>query len=180
MMMMLLLVVLLVVTLILVQRHADRYTPLGNTKRATVTVFESYPTSSKEGKGYSGDEWEGYFKGVRGKKSRGWVKSHNIAAVHSQDYERYANKWLRVIDTRRRRMIDVHVVDMCYDIDVEKGLASCSKNRRWKNNNFLIDLEKHTAERFIGKKLRSLGEFGMQSLQFQVIPRPKYLRGARF
>lgn len=131
------------------------------TKRCTLTWYESYPTSKEEANDWNGDQWAGYFKGIRGKRDLWWVQNRNIAAVHSAHYPKFANKWLRV--TWRNRVIDCKVIDMCSDEDTDNKKA-CSDNLRWpakKPTGFLVDLEIHTARR--------LGFNGMDVASYQVI-----------
>ena len=109
-------------------------------RKANLTWFTSYPDpGSEECVKYNGCKWAGQFAAV-GKKSKSWVASHNIAAVHSKDYNKYKLKTLRL--SKGGKTIDVVVYDMCADSDCD---GCCTRNAK---SGFLIDIEEHTADRF--------------------------------
>jgi hypothetical protein len=111
-------------------------------RRARQTYFTSYPDpGSEECQEFNGCKWAGYFEYVNGQQTEEWVRTHNIAAVHSDDGPAYMLKTLRVKDGDRS--IDVTVYDVCSDSDCN---GCCTQNRA--ETGFLIDLESYTAERF--------------------------------
>src|SRR5262245_32245398 len=66
-------------------------------EKASLTWFISYPDpGSEECIKYNGCMWAGYFAAIDGKQPESWVKEHNIAAVHSKDFEKYKLKTLRL------------------------------------------------------------------------------------
>ncbi|WP_437580017.1 RICIN domain-containing protein [Sorangium sp. So ce887] len=114
----------------------------GTWRTATLTWFESYPDpGSEECIEYNGCTWAGQFAALDGQQPESWVRANNIAAVHSKDFAAYRLKTLRL--RKNGREIDVKVYDMCADSDCS---GCCTQNARPSGN--LIDLEKHTAERF--------------------------------
>ncbi|MFS8069792.1 MAG: hypothetical protein ACMG6S_25795, partial [Byssovorax sp.] len=113
-------------------------------RKASLTNFESYPDpGSEECVKYNGCDYVGEFSFVGDKKSESWVKSHNIAAVHSKDANKYKLKTLRL--KKNGKQIDVTVYDECADSDCS---GCCTENAS--PSGFLIDLEKYTAQRFGG------------------------------
>ncbi|MGE3674810.1 MAG: hypothetical protein AB7K71_34380, partial [Polyangiaceae bacterium] len=86
---------------------------------ATLTNFESYPDpGSSECIDFSGCDYAGYFAAFPGiQQSPEWVESHNIAAVHSDDFADLRGKTLRLREAGRR--IDVTVYDLCSDSDCD-------------------------------------------------------------
>jgi len=111
-------------------------------RNANLTHFTSYPAEgSEECEEYNGCQWAGYFAFVNGRKSRQWVRDHNIAAVHSRHANQYKLKTLRL--KKGSREIDVKVYDMCADSDCN---GCCTRNMR--ETGFLIDIEKYTKQRF--------------------------------
>ena len=111
-------------------------------RKANLTTFTSYPDpGSEECVKYNGCTWAGQFAALDDKKSESWVKSHDIASVHSKDFGKYELKTLRL--RQGSRQIDVTVYDMCADSDCS---GCCTKNAS--STGFLIDLEKFTAQRF--------------------------------
>jgi hypothetical protein len=111
-------------------------------KKASLTNFTSYPApGSDECENYNGCEWEGQFAFVDGKKSKNWVKAHNIVAVHERDASKYKLKTLRL--KKGSDTIDVKVYDECADSDCS---GCCTRNAR--PNGFLIDIEHYTMQRF--------------------------------
>jgi hypothetical protein len=111
-------------------------------KNANLTNFTSYPApGSDECENYNGCEWEGMFAFVDGKKSKNWVKAHNIVAVHEKDANKYALKTLRL--KKGSDTIDVKVYDECADSDCD---GCCTQNSH--STHFLIDIEKYTKQRF--------------------------------
>ena len=114
----------------------------GGWKKADLTNFTSYPDpGSDECENYNGCQWAGYFAFVNGKKSKNWVKNHNIIAVHSKHANQYKLKTLRL--KKGSDQIDVKVYDMCADSDCN---GCCTKNS--KKTGFLIDIESYTMDRF--------------------------------
>jgi hypothetical protein len=111
-------------------------------RRANLTNFTSYPApNSDECVNFNGCTWAGQFAALDGKQTREWVKSHNIAAVHSKDFDKYELKKLRL--KKDGKQIDVTVYDECADSDCD---GCCTQNS--KQTGFLIDIEKFTKERF--------------------------------
>lgn len=111
-------------------------------RRANLTNFESYPDpNSEECVKYNGCTWAGQFAGVDGVQPESWVMAHNIAAVHSKDFQKYKLKTLRL--RQGTRQIDVTVYDMCADSDCD---GCCTANSS--ETGFLIDIEKYTMQRF--------------------------------
>ncbi|MBI2390119.1 MAG: RICIN domain-containing protein [Deltaproteobacteria bacterium] len=111
-------------------------------RKANLTNYTSYPDpGSEECVKYSGCEWAGQFAALSGKQPESWVKSHNIAAVHGKDFDKYKLKTLRL--RQGGRTIDATVYDMCADSDCS---GCCTENS--KETGFLIDIEKYTMERF--------------------------------
>ncbi len=112
-------------------------------QEATLTHFESYPDpGSSECIDFSGCDYAGYFAAFPGtQQTEAWVQSHNIAAVHSDDFAQLKGKTLRLREGGRR--IDVKVYDLCADSDCD---GCCTRNRA--ATGFLIDLEINTADRF--------------------------------
>jgi hypothetical protein len=111
-------------------------------RSANLTNYESYPEpGSEECIEYSGCKYAGYFAAFDDQQSEEWVMSHNIAAVHLDDFDEYEFKTLRLRNDGQE--IDVVVYDACNDADCD---GCCSENAS--ETGFLIDLEKYTAERF--------------------------------
>lgn len=134
----------------------------GTWKKATATWYTSYPecchdkkADQSECEDYSGCKYEGMFAAFNGKKSKDWVKANNIVAFYAppnaQNRKEWAARWknkrLRIRYPKTGKTLDVTVVDTCDDGDCS---GCCSKNAKRNGNNFLIDLERHTAERFYG------------------------------
>ncbi|MDA5095762.1 hypothetical protein O2N63_16855 [Aliiroseovarius sp. KMU-50] len=114
----------------------------GKWQKAALTNYESYPDpGSVECVQYNGCKWAGQFYGVSGKKSEGWVARRNIAAVHKKHWRKLGGKHLRL--RKGNREIVVEVLDLCADSDCN---GCCSKNLG--GDGFLIDIEKHTMQRF--------------------------------
>jgi hypothetical protein len=112
-------------------------------RRARLTNFESYPAEgSDECVEFSGCDYEGDFAALRTKQSKEWVMMHNIAAVHSDVFQEYKLKTLRLKNDRGHK-IDVTVYDACADEDCD---GCCTRNAA--ETGFLIDLEIYTADRF--------------------------------
>jgi hypothetical protein len=117
----------------------------GPWRRANRTHFESYPDpGSEECIKYNGCSWSGLFAFLQGKQSQAWVMANNIAAVHAKDADAYKLRTLRV--RQGGRTIDAKVYDQCSDADCN---GCCTRNAR--DTGFLIDLEKHTMDRFGGE-----------------------------
>jgi hypothetical protein len=111
-------------------------------RKANLTNFTSYPDpGSEECVKFNGCMWAGMFAALDGKQPLSWVMSHNIAAVHSKDFNKYKLKTLRL--KKGGKTIDVVVYDMCADSDCS---GCCTDNSR--ETGFLIDIESFTAERF--------------------------------
>jgi hypothetical protein len=115
---------------------------IGEWNQANLTNFESYPDpGSEECIEYNGCTWAGQFAGIDGTQTEQWVMEHNIAAVHSADFEQYKLKTLRL--RMEGDEIDVVVYDECSDDDFE---GCCTANSS--ETGFLIDVEKYTMQRF--------------------------------
>lgn len=111
-------------------------------KSANLTTYTSYPDpGSEECIAYNGCTWAGQFAGLDGVQSEEWVRSNNIAAVHSKDFDAMNGKTLRI--RQDGKVIDATVYDMCSDDDCG---GCCTQNLG--GDGYLIDLEKYTAERF--------------------------------
>ena len=111
-------------------------------RKANLTNFTSYPDpGSDECINFNGCMWAGLFAFVDGKQPLSWVKSHNIAAVHSKDANTYKLKTLRL--KQGGKQIDVSVYDECADSDCS---GCCTANS--KQTGFLIDIESFTMQRF--------------------------------
>ncbi len=109
---------------------------------AHLTNYESYPDpGSAECTRYSGCRWAGYFYGLEGRQSLRWVQDHNIVAVHSKDWRWLGLKTLRLRQGDHR--IAAKVYDACSDADCDN---CCTANLG--GDGYLIDIEKHTMERF--------------------------------
>ncbi len=110
--------------------------------KASLTYYTSYPEpGSEECIQYNGCTWAGQFYGLDQKKSRTWVKEHNIVSVHMKDWG-----WLGMRKVRIRqgdKEIVATVYDECNDDDCD---GCCTRNLG--NNNFLIDMEEYTKKRF--------------------------------
>jgi hypothetical protein len=111
-------------------------------RSANLTNYTSYPDpGSEECIEYNGCEWAGWFAGLDEQQPESWVMANNIAAVHSDDFDTYRLKTLRL--RQGTREIDVVVYDMCGDSDCG---GCCTENSS--ETGFLIDIESYTAERF--------------------------------
>jgi hypothetical protein len=112
-------------------------------REANLTWYESYPDpNSDECLYYSGCEYVGMFAMWPGEvRPESWVQATNIAAVHSDDWDTYRGKTLRV--RQEGREIDVTVYDQCLDSDCG---GCCTSNAS--ETGFLIDMEINTADRF--------------------------------
>jgi hypothetical protein len=111
-------------------------------RKANMTNFTSYPDpGSEECIKFNGCMWAGQFAALDGKQPLEWVKSHNIAAVHERDFNKYKLKTLRL--KKGGKQIDVVVYDECADSDCD---GCCTQNAR--STGFLIDIESFTADRF--------------------------------
>jgi hypothetical protein len=111
-------------------------------RKANMTNFTSYPDpGSEECIKFNGCTWAGQFAALDGKQPLEWVKSHNIAAVHERDFNKYKLKTLRL--KKGGKQIDVVVYDECADSDCD---GCCTQNA--KSTGFLIDIESFTADRF--------------------------------
>ncbi len=109
--------------------------------KANLTYYTSYPEKgSKECHKYNGCKWAGRFSAISGKRSKEWVQSHNIIAVHSKDYKELRLK--KILLRKGKKRIVATVYDQCSDLDCK---GCCTKNLRY---NHLIDIEKNTMERF--------------------------------
>ena len=113
-------------------------------RKANLTWFESYPDpGSRECVEFNGCMWAGQFAALPGKQTEEWVRTHNIAAVHSRDFNALKLKTLRL--RKNGKTIDVVVYDMCADSDCS---GCCTQNANRGGAGFLIDIEKYTAQRF--------------------------------
>jgi hypothetical protein len=113
-------------------------------RKANLTWYESYPDpGSEECIEYSGCEYSGELSYFEETKSPSWINNTNIAAVHSDDWDKYAGKILRI--KQGSHQVDVMVYDLCSDDDCD---GCCSDNMS--ETGFLIDMELHTLERFGG------------------------------
>jgi hypothetical protein len=113
-------------------------------RRANLTNFTSYPDpDSEECREYNGCTWAGQFAFVDGTQPESWVRSHNIAAVHSRDAGMYKLKTLRL--RQGLHQLDVKVYDMCSDSDCS---GCCTRNANAGGIGFLIDIESYTMDRF--------------------------------
>ena len=109
---------------------------------ANLTWYTSYPDpDSEECIEYNGCEWAGWFAALDEQQPESWVEANNIAAVHSQHFDTYRLKTLRL--RKNGHEIDVVVYDMCADSDCS---GCCTANSS--ETGFLIDIESYTADRF--------------------------------
>ncbi len=109
--------------------------------KANLTYYTSYPEKgSEECTKYNGCKWAGRFSAVSGRKSREWVASRNIIAVHSKDYEELKLK--RILLRKGNKSIIATVYDQCADSDCK---GCCTRNLRYGH---LIDIEENTMKRF--------------------------------
>lgn len=116
--------------------------PSGVWRTAQLTTFESFPDpNSEECIRFNGCMWAGQFAAVSGKQTLEWVMSHNIVAVHANDYPTYRLKTLRL--RKDAAQIDAVVYDKCSDADCN---GCCTRNAN--PAGFLIDAEKFTLQRF--------------------------------
>lgn len=110
--------------------------------QASKTNFTSYPDpGSAECIEYNGCAYEGQFAALDGTQSLAWVKSHNIVAVHSKDFNKYKLHNLRL--RKGTKTIDVVVYDECADSDCS---GCCTQNA--KPSGYLIDVESYTDQRW--------------------------------
>lgn len=112
--------------------------------KASLTYYTSYPDPDdyEECVLYSGCEYQGLFYGLNdGAKSEEWVENNNIVAVHSKDWDWLGLKEIRIKQASKEIIATVY--DICLDSDCND---CCTRNLG--NNNFLIDMEKYTKERF--------------------------------
>ena len=116
---------------------------------ATATSFSSYPTSSAEGVGYNGYQYEGQFAGVNNKMSKEWVKSQNIVSVNKPDFKKYKNNLVSIKDPSSGNTITAQVLDLCDDNDTPHK-NQCTLNSQKYGCNFLLDIEAYTAKRLFG------------------------------
>ena len=113
-------------------------------RQANLTNYTSYPDpESDECVLYNGCMWAGMFAALDGVQSEAWVMSHNIAAVHSDDFSELELKTLRL--RQGDKTIDVVVYDMCADSDCS---GCCTTNASENGLDFLIDIERYTMQRF--------------------------------
>lgn len=109
--------------------------------KADLTNYTSYPDPmSEECIEYNGCVWAGWFAALDAQQTEGWVKAHNIIAVHSKHFEQYKLKTFRI--KKGSKQIDAKVYDMCADSDCD---GCCTENS--KRTGFLIDLESYGVER---------------------------------
>ena len=175
MLLLLLLLACLACAILAAWQQSESMTPEVDSKaswrRATLTVYESYPApGSSECNGYNGCYWSGQFAAQSKKRPKTWVAARNIVSVHSDDFKTWKNRWVRI--SYNNRFIDCKVIDMCKDSDTFNK-KQCSKNRDWNGNNFLLDIEVHTARRLNFKE-------GMANCKFMLIShrQAKYLHGS--
>ncbi len=110
--------------------------------KASLTHYNAYPKpGSKECTDYNGCRWAGWFYGLEDRKSRGWVKKHRIVAVHIKDWDWLGNRKLRI--RQGNKEIIATAYDACADSDCD---GCCTENLG--DNDFLIDIEKHTMKKF--------------------------------
>ena len=110
---------------------------------ASLTHYESYPTTDEECNDYNGCQWAGQFYGLEDQQSPEWVENHKIVAVHMKDWDWLGNHQLRI--RQGNHEIIATAYDACSDDDTDTGSA-CTDNLG--NNDFLIDMEKYTKDRF--------------------------------
>jgi len=128
-----------------------------------MTAYESYPTTEEEGNGFGGYNHVGEFAGIETKKSLKWVQNNNIAAVHKKDWKsgEFKRKVLRIRLPNSDHTMDVNVIDYCDSNDIE------DKSQLTKE--FLIDLEKFTAERFLNIGLKNVDHFKPRHIEYMII-----------
>ena len=142
-------------------------------KTAQVTWYESYPRCCKNPNGpnkaecnkYSGCDYQGLFANGQ-KLSEASVKSTPIISffdsnnpTQAQWNRLYKNKKIRI--TKNGKTFDAFIKDTCSDGDVKKGASNCSKNAK---GGFLIDIEYHTALKYLGSTGQASGTATFQIL----------------
>ncbi len=109
---------------------------------ASFTHYTSYAVEgSVEWEDYSGGEYIGQFYGLEETQTEDWVKSHNIVAVHLEDWGLLGLKELRI--RQGNSAITATVYDACSDADCS---GCCTQNKG--DNPYLIDMEINTLARF--------------------------------
>lgn len=129
----------------------EKFTLVNNTapsgevwNTANLTNFESYPDpGSEECIKFNGCTWAGQFAFLNGVQPLSWVQANNIIAIHSKDAGQYQLKTFRL--RQGNKTIDAKVYDMCADSDCN---GCCTINATQNGQNFLIDVEKYTMQRF--------------------------------
>jgi hypothetical protein len=110
-------------------------------KSANKTNFTSYPDpGSEECIKFSGCMFEGQFASCSGKKSKNWVKTHNIVAVFPD--RRKLNLHDLCLKSGNKTIV-VTVYDECGDQDCD---GCCTENKG--NADELIDIESFTDDRW--------------------------------
>lgn len=169
-----------VVVLIIIRRSQPGLDWSGPWKKATATVFNSYPACCRDAPNYdpradktecsdnSGCKWMGQLAALEGKQSFDWVKSTDIAAFFElgQTEGSWADKWknkkLGIRNPKTGKTMVVTVLDRCYDGDCR---GCCSANAKQYGNNTVVDLEYYTSERFWGP-----GKFsGMEPIEWKCL-----------
>jgi len=131
----------------------------GNWKKAIATYYESYPTTKEEAEGFSGDKYQGMFAAFNDKKPLSWVQNNRIVAISDKYWSSLKGKFLKISQfADGRNSMDVQVVDYCSDKDCE---GCCSANMRSGGVDFLVDLEKFTAAKFLGKSPEAVVKDGL-------------------
>jgi hypothetical protein len=111
-------------------------------RKARLTWYTSWPEpGSSEWEDYNGGAYCGMFAAISGKKPETWVAAHNIAAVHSKDFNTMKLKTLRL--KMSSKQIDAQVLDYCSDSDCS---GCCTRNAG--STGYLIDIESYTKSRF--------------------------------
>jgi hypothetical protein len=109
---------------------------------ASLTNYTSYPDpNSEECLLYNGCTWAGQFYGLNEVQSEAWVANTNIVAVHMKDWDWLGSKTIRIRQDSREIIATAY--DACSDADCD---GCCTDNLG--DNDFLLDLEKHTEQRF--------------------------------
>jgi hypothetical protein len=102
------------------------------------------------------------------KKPLSWVQSQPLAAVSDKAWNSLKGKFIKIsLNADGSNPMDVQVVDFCSDKDCG---GCCSSNMRNAGVDFLIDLEKFTAAKFLGKTPQQVVKDGLFRNIYYSIP----------
>ncbi len=134
-------------------------------QQANVTLFDSYPTTAAECTDYSGCQYEGLFAFFNGKLTESQVAARNIVAIHCKD-SNLANKQIRLRVPSTGATIDAEILDCCLDSDCA---SCCTQNASQNGLNFLIDIERYTAQRLYNQPFPDPNSFPGGIIDFQIL-----------